>query len=262
MEINSINKSTFQKINENGLKNTCKSASINHEIKNSSLDGLNALANQNIAFYDGIDKVVKTGIELAQEKKLLPEFLYHLTTPNNYQSMKKMGKIIPSQEGSTGLSGVFTFDLANFLNHWGKICDGNTPLDRKLINRIMQAGNGEIALLKIPTEQMSPDLFKVRSQKLIFDMQNEVEYLPNPYFASKTDLMIDNFNENYWHMIKAAPLQDSQKYDEAGHAIEYIFNGEIPMDSVQLVGNADIQDCANSTFDNFASNIMTKLLDK
>jgi len=260
MEINLNNVILHKKIDKNSIQKLHSPVLKPEVIEKNALNGLEALANQNVAFCGNVNKLVNVGMELAQEKKLLPEFLYHFTTPNNYQTMKKAGKIIPNQEGNTGLNGIFTFDLPNFLNNWGKVQDRGLPLDRKLVTRIAQAGNGEIVLLKIPTEGMNPDLCKIRSQNLIFDMYNGVESLPNPYMESMQDLMIDNFNENYWHLMKASSLENAKEFVDKGHALEYILDTEIPMDSVQSIGSVNLKDFIDVPYNELVSNILKKLL--
>lgn len=175
-----------------------------------------------------------TGTQLGRRN--LPRYLYHITTENNYQQMLKDGYIKGHHDLdlSTHLSGVFLFDLKNFSKRWTTMgIDWGDKLFTFAKGLIMQASKDDsnLVVLKIPTRTLSQRKLKCRNQLT----------------DSKTHNTYGDFATNQKH------------YTRKKNAIEYINEGNIPIQNVTKIGEANVGFNLHKAMENLSENIFDKI---
>lgn len=175
-----------------------------------------------------------TGTQLGRRN--LPRYLYHITTENNYQQMLKDGYIKGHHDLdlSTHLSGVFLFDLKNFSKRWTTMgIDLGDKLFTFAKGLIMQASKDDsnLVVLKIPTKTLSQNKLKCRNQLT----------------DSKTHNTYGDFATNQKH------------YTRKKNAIEYINEGDIPIQNVTKIGEANVGFNLHKAMENLSENSLDKL---
>lgn len=175
-----------------------------------------------------------TGTQLGRRN--LPRYLYHVTTENNYQQMLKDGYIKGHHDldSSTHLSGVFLFDLKNFSKRWITMgIDWGDRLFTFAKGLIMQASKDDsnLVVLKIPTKTLSQNKLKCRNQLT----------------DSKTHNTYGDFATNQKH------------YTRKKNAIEYINEGDIPIQNGTKIGEANVGFNLHKAMENLSENIFDKI---
>lgn len=175
-----------------------------------------------------------TGTQLGRRN--LPRYLYHITTENNYQQMLKEGYIKGHHDLdlSTHLSGVFLFDLKNFSKRWTTMgIDLGDKLFTFAKGLIMQASKDDsnLVVLKISTKTLSQNKLKCRNQLT----------------DSKTHNTYGDFATNQKH------------YTRKKNAIEYINEGNIPIQNVTKIGEANVGFNLHKAMENLSENIFDKI---
>lgn len=169
-------------------------------------------------------------------RRNLPRYLYHITTENNYQQMLKDGYIKGHHDLdlSTHLSGVFLFDLKNFSKRWTTMgIDWGDKLFTFAKGLIMQASKDDsnLVVLKISTKTLSQNKLKCRNQLT----------------DSKTHNTYGDFATNQKH------------YTRKKNAIEYINEGNIPIQNVTKIGEANVGFNLHKAMENLSENIFDKI---
>lgn len=175
-----------------------------------------------------------TGTQLGRRN--LPRYLYHITTENNYQQMLKDGYIKGHHDLdlNTHLSGVFLFDLKNFSKRWTTMgIDLGDKLFTFAKGLIMQASKDDsnLVVLKISTKTLSQNKLKCRNQLT----------------DSKTHNTYGDFATNQKH------------YTRKKNAIEYINEGNIPIQNVTKIGEANVGFNLHKAMENLSENIFDKI---
>lgn len=169
-------------------------------------------------------------------RRNLPRYLYHITTENNYQQMLKDGYIKGHHDLdlNTHLSGVFLFDLKNFSKRWTTMgIDWGDKLFTFAKGLIMQASKDDsnLVVLKISTKTLSQNKLKCRNQLT----------------DSKTHNTYGDFATNQKH------------YTRKKNAIEYINEGDIPIQNVTKIGEANVGFNLHKAMENLSENIFDKI---
>ncbi len=173
-------------------------------------------------------------------KHKIPRFMYHLTTEDAYNSMLRDGRIIPS-ECSDG-RGVFLFDLKNFAKFWRKTKnvgeEPKTTLLNMLSNRFLFENNGNIVLLRIPTNKLDAGTLRLRIQeKVRCGRENYAEFagdlFDNPYRMSES-------MEGFRYSVQGEKATNYSLCNQRKQAVEFITPSEVSMDDVQVIGRANI----------------------
>lgn len=169
-------------------------------------------------------------------RRNLPRYLYHITTENNYQQMLKDGYIKGHHDLdlNTHLSGVFLFDLKNFSKRWTTMgIDWGDKLFTFAKGLIMQASKDDsnLVVLKISTKTLSQNKLKCRNQLT----------------DSKTHNTYGDFATNQKH------------YTRKKNAIEYINEGNIPIQNVTKIGEANVGFNLHKAMENLSENIFDKI---
>lgn len=137
-------------------------------------------------------------------------------------------------DSSTHLSGVFLFDLKNFSKRWITMgIDWGDKLFTFAKGLIMQASKDDsnLVVLKIPTKTLSQNKLKCRNQLT----------------DSKTHNTYGDFATNQKH------------YTRKKNAIEYINEGDIPIQNVTKIGEADMGFNLRKIIENPTENALDKL---
>ena len=154
----------------------------------------------------------------------LPEFIYHITSKENYEKILKDGKMkISSCEGNSvnGCKGIYFVDKDNFLNKWvgrkePELFGSDTfDVGELLMIWTCKSTNGTVAI-KIPTDQL--DKSQLRFRPYLIALKEAIETL-NP----ETNIVESK-------MVKEGlPIEDLSKYVNS-EPVEYVYFGEITSD--------------------------------
>lgn len=157
------------------------------------------------------------------KQRKIPRYLYHFTTPNSYELIKKTGNINIS-ENDEYLCGVFLFELSNFIKNWGINKDWNNKnLAFELIKRI-SGFSQSIVLLKIPVKNLDKDKIFIRSQNRLFNAKEHYK-----------DVGLE-------HLGGEITASMSKKYKHKKEAIEYIYEDEINISKILDVFQCDVKE--------------------
>lgn len=152
------------------------------------------------------------------------KYLYHFTSVENYEKMLKDKKINTSKDMYLEKPGVFMVDLPNFTHQWLNN-DTYWTTQNLALTLIRETSKYEdkLVCLRIPTENLDESKLRIRSQDVFFD------HLKNGWYKDAPE-----------HLIKGDAEENSEQYSQRNESIEHIYQDEIPMDKVELVGIVDI----------------------
>lgn len=164
-------------------------------------------------------------------KHKVKRYLYHLTTEENYHQMLETGRIRTSgDDNRLDYPGIFMTELENLAKHWRTSKEWNSVIPENkdgvflslaLLEQASKS-SGKIVCLRIPTKYLDHDMLKIRSQNKLC-LSEELD----------TGSIVE-------HVRTGAPAKDANLYKQRKEAIEYIYQDEIPMDKVELVGMTDV----------------------
>ena len=171
-------------------------------------------------------------------KHKVKRYLYHMTSEENYKKMLETGKITTTSDMQLDYQGVFMTELENLAKKWRNSKEWDFFPENKdgmflslALLKQTSKDSGKIVCLRIPTKNLDHDMLKIRSQNRLG-------------LAEK-----DSSGRIIEHITKGAPAKDANLYKQRKEAIEYIYQDDIPMDNVELVGMTEIPEI---TMDNLA----------
>ena len=171
-------------------------------------------------------------------KHKVKRYLYHMTSEENYKKMLETGKITTTSDMQLDYQGVFMTELENLAKKWRNSKEWDFIPENKdgmflslALLKQTSKDSGKIVCLRIPTKNLDHDMLKIRSQNRLG-------------LAEK-----DSSGRIIEHITKGAPAKDANLYKQRKEAIEYIYQDDIPMDNVELVGMTEIPEI---TMDNLA----------
>lgn len=109
-------------------------------------------------------------IERTIGKHIVPRYLYHVTTKQNYANMLKEQVIKPKPDKHFG-EGFFMFELQNFMKNWSFDFGKYKSFDIRNIlfeNIIRKQNKHEMVLLRIDTNKLNKENLLIRSTKKLF----------------------------------------------------------------------------------------------
>jgi len=125
--------------------------------------------------------------------------------------------------------GIYAIELSNFLKFWKKDKSwGYDDLQRALLRKAVHWFNppdrdkGNLVLLRIATENLDTEKLTIRSQNKLFENEN---------MFSKLGKTLQD------HLRGMTPAIEAPLYRNRREAIEYIYGEDIPIESVQQIGN-------------------------
>lgn len=160
----------------------------------------------------------KDTVQLSQTvgKHKIPRYLYHITSLGNYQKMLETEFIKPSVYHKQ----IYMLELDSFSKYWNK-ADRNNLCDY-ILNFQNGINSGGVVMLKIPTKYLSR--IKIRPRNRMINK--------NISFNERIAAIQGNID------AKLTPLYKQKKSD-----LEFIYDENIPMSQIELVGTYD---CSNT----------------
>lgn len=192
-------------------------------------------------------------------KHKIPRYLYHMTSPENYQKMLESGVLKPM--GCRLPDGVYMLELDSFGKYWSK------SLRNDLCDQIFRSGDSkQIVMLKIPTKNLNSTKLRIRTQKqtengglgrnaemelrewLNFTaMPEERKLLFNQLvqkYGKKTGLKkyVDMMPKELEPVTKGYEARLSPLFKQKKADLEFVYIDDIPISEVSVVGKADYKD--------------------
>ena len=165
--------------------------------------------------------------KLVQNQPLIPEYLYHMTSKENYESMLRDGQVnVSAFEGS-----VFLSDIKSLV---GKYSDVDSKRMIKWYGGLFKedyapkSASKTVVLLKIPTASLDKNSVFVRKIGLV----NQEEF-ENEFLTQKKNLY--EVSEEEMDGVKSNPL-------------EYLHDGSIPISKFSLINSVKIDELSDNTF--------------
>lgn len=168
-------------------------------------------------------------------KHKVKRYLYHMTSEENYKKMLEDGRIRTSEDFHLDSEGIFMTELENLAKRWRTAKEWNEIMPENKDGVYLSLGllkqvskdSKNIVCLRIPTKYMNHNALKIRSQNKLVNPEKEA-------FRS--------------HITYGAPAKDANLYKQRKEAIEYIYEHDIPMNQVELVGKAEVPQISEESF--------------
>ena len=140
-------------------------------------------------------------------KRLVPRFLYHITTVPAYEKMCEKNMIALKMSNGSSLDGVYMFDLQNFFKRWNSANNKGVCLQDAILRHIRgKADNPDLVMLKIPTENLDRKKLFIRSLQRVFGIAQQ---------------------ESHMHRIFGEPASYAPYFKKRKEPIEYVYKGDI-----------------------------------
>lgn len=193
------------------------------------------------------------------QSRKVPRYIYHLTNQKAYTEMCNDGFIRCSENDPyLDKPGVFAIELTNFFKRWKHNKDWDETaetLQESLLRNVVRwtksfnEAKNQLVILKIPTDALTPEKLKIRSQNEFFRFK-----------INRTKKSHPNM-----HLRGYTPATKSRLYKNRKEAIEYIYQDSIPIEIVTPIGNrVNIPTLRQSTdfnSENPPKSILTHLLE-
>ncbi|MBR2386341.1 hypothetical protein IKA92_03495 [bacterium] len=210
-------------------------------------------------------------VEISEEtKNKLPEYLYHITSTNSLENIKKTGLQTGEDNylHANGDKAIFLLSKHELLDTWCNLTNGRkSSLEKSLIARLLKFcdkdKSGKLTILKIPTSSLNLENLKIRGQEEIGSfggysaLSKKDEKQAKDYMLLKD--VFKNFNEESGGVIdirtllNSIYLSDEQKHLEEGLGLEeiektkekpfeYFYKEKIDPKNIEIVGNLDIKE--------------------
>lgn len=196
-------------------------------------------------------------------KHKIPRYIYHLTSKTNYDSILKDGFIkTTNNDVFMKDNAVFAIELTNFFKWWKKVDNSAHESIQDRLIKYTSKGEKDIVILRIPTEKLNQDSLTVRSQNLAFNFFNSEENEKiNSIFESLDKSVIEqskkcktskdflSFYKKYIperflviieQLCSGISAKNSSLFEQRGEAIEYIYKNDIPVETVEKIGQVNI----------------------
>lgn len=157
------------------------------------------------------------------KKTNIPEFIYHITSEENYEKILHDKKIIKStiETGQNACYGIYFLDKDNFLQKWLGRKEPDLSGDVDIGEALMAwtcKGNNPV-IIKIPTSRL--DLSKLRFRPYLEACKESFEKLNSDTMKVDSKLVTEGL-----------PLSDLQRYIKTNEPIEFIYKEELPIDII------------------------------
>ncbi len=196
--------------------------------------------------------------------KIVPRYLYHITTKANYDSIMKSGILKTSEDDLLG-NGIFAVELTNLFKRWNYNKNwGNKNLQEKLLKHQFQK-SPNIVMIKIPTGNLDLKKLKIRSQNTLFQYiqkmrQYYIDLIKNTFSAEEIKTLRHEVMQkvNFMdpkelrlkspkHLIFGTPVRFRKLFQQRKEAIEYIYKDNIPASQISKIGEININELEKST---------------
>ena len=216
-----------------------------------------------------------------EEEKRIPKYLYHLTSPRNYESMSDDGFIRTTSDkmlDKEGTRAVFLVDGKNCLNQWANIANGSeSSYLTRLVKFCDKDRNGSVLLLRIETDKLDKSKIKFRDQDEVlcsfamFDLpeDEQSEYFTfdklyrelHPNKKRSTSNITDDIylTDRTRRLSLGTPIQKLENPNFK--PVEIMYTEEIPFEAVQEIKLIDSSALTTmSYYDEEAENLSKELL--
>ncbi len=168
---------------------------------------------------DSLAAVAKTSIIHTKKNKDIPEFIYHITSKENYEKILKDGKMKISSFEAMGdnCKGIYFVDKDNFLQKWVGRKEielfGDADIGEMLMLWTCKSIDGTVAI-KIPTSSL--DLSKLRFRPYIQACQEACDTMDPDTLKISSKMVKEGLS-----------LSELSKYIDTDEPIEYVYFGDI-----------------------------------
>ena len=164
-------------------------------------------------------------------RKNIPDYLYHLTTTENYRNILRDGVIKQNHDRILNKQAVFTVEKNNYINQWSKAFVNNENLKDMLIAHISTGSDNVV--LKISTKNLDLKKLFIRNQNKFFMFKNgNYDKLPkNP--IKFLECFIDAL-----HLRYGTPAA-LKKFFNKNKPYEYIYKDKIAAQEIDCIVSLD-----------------------
>lgn len=164
-------------------------------------------------------------------RKNVPDYLYHLTTINNYKNIVRDGFINISHDRFLNKDAIFTVEKNNYINEWSKSIINDDNLKNLLLEHVSSCGDSVV--LKISTKNLNLKKLFVRNQNKFFMLKNSYyDKLPkNP--VKFVECLVDAF-----HLRFGTPAT-LKKFFMKNKPYEYIYKDKINTNDIDCIISLD-----------------------
>ena len=164
-------------------------------------------------------------------RRNIPDYLYHLTTKENYRNILRDGVIKQNYDRILNKQAVFTVEQKNFINQWSNTSVNNENLRDMLIEHTSLGGDSVV--LKISTKNLDLKKLFIRNQNKFFNYKNgKYDKLPkNP--AKFFEFIIDAL-----HLRYGTPAA-IKKFFNKNKPYEYIYKDKIDTKEIDSIISLD-----------------------
>lgn len=168
---------------------------------------------------DAMASCAKTSIIHSKKGQNIPEFIYHITSKENYKKILKDGKMNISaweELSENGCQGIYFIDKENFLKNWVGRKEpelfGDVDLGELLM--LWTSKGTDTVAIKIPTSSL--DMSKLHFRPYIKASREATETIDNDTLKISSNLVKEGL-----------PICELAKYAETDEPIEYVYFGKI-----------------------------------
>lgn len=213
--------------------------------------------------------------------KIIPRFLYHLTSKANYESIMRAGVLKATNADKLGEC-VYTIELTNLFKRWrGSQYWDESSLMESLVRHCSNGGE-ELVMLKIPTKNINTEQLVIRSQNRCFRavktkeetmMQRlrERNEAMMKFYEVELDKIVDIADPKEFKRLKAeleeitekrypcpncddlfelvektikkcSPAKERKLFQQRKEAIEYIYPEDIPTSKFEKIGEVNVDE--------------------
>lgn len=150
------------------------------------------------------------------------KYLYHLTNAENYKKIQESDMLKTTKDGCFGkLDGNFMIELKNFLKNWrcNREWASHGNLGYLLLKQASK-GKSDLVMLRIHASKLDHYSLKIRSQNVLFNKNRHSSATKQHCFEGEEVCFNKDFTKN-------------------GHALEYVYEDNIPLQSVEVVGTVN-----------------------
>ena len=178
--------------------------------------------------------------EKIKEESILPEYLYHLTNKKSYESIMNSGEIKPSEDI---IDGVFMFDMEDFQVNWTN-CSSNENLPsfaKSLLKQAIKYDN-DLVLIKISTNNLDPNKFRIRPQDDVTNFINSNKYRNLCMVYAESGGPFKHKYEFPKDLVEGYSIAEAQRFFNQKRPVEYIYQGNIKIEPQRITKVLHIPD--------------------
>lgn len=165
-------------------------------------------------------------------KHIIPRYLYHITTKQNYKNMLLERTIKPAKDRHFG-RGFFMFDLKNFMKNWTFDFGNYKNFDTRNVifeNIVRKQRKHKMVLLRIDTNKIKKEKLLIRSIKKLFQQYYGVENFSKRFPKEKLT------NPDMKHIAQGDTGKMYPLYNQRKDAVEFAMRKKIDINCAEPIG--------------------------